>query len=325
MQADEPQRGPDSGYYCHVTHLVRVSLKQSFWTGGWSALRIAARRFRADDFADLAAGLTYYSVLSLFPASAVLLSLIALVGSPESAVAALITILREVTGPLVLAELEPILVNLSLAQAAGWGLALGLAGAVWSASGYVGALGRAMNRVHDVREGRPAWKLRLVNLALTFVLLLVAAIALIGLVVSGPLASGVGAALGADDLVVRIWAIAKWPMVAGLVTFMVALLYYVTPDVERPGFRWISPGVFVALVMWATASAGFALYVANFAQYDRFYGTLAGAVLLLLWLWITNLALLFGAVLDAQARPKEVGPTGTPVAARPRTRHQERP
>ena len=307
-----------------MTHPARPLPTLRSWTGWWNALRNAAQKFRADECPDLAAGLTYYSVLSLFPASAVLLSLIAVVGDPKSAVEALLTMLRGVAGPTVLAELEPILVSLSRAQAAGWGLALGLAGAVWSASGYVGALGRAMNRIYGVREGRPAWKLRIINLTLTFALLLVTAIALIGLVVSGPLATGVGAALGADDFVIRAWAIAKWPIVAGLVTLMLALLYYVTPDVERPGFRWISPGAVVALAMWATSSAGFALYVANFAQYDRIYGTLAGAVLLLLWLWITNLALLFGAELDAVARSQEAAPKGTQAAAPPRRPRPER-
>lgn len=289
-----------------MTHHRFVEPDRSAPTGWWSALRCTAQEYRADECPDLAAGLTYYSVLSLFPAAAVLLSLLAVVGDPDAAVAALLTTLRAVAGPTVLAELEPILVRLSEARAAGWGLALGLTGAVWSASGYVGAFGRALNRIQGVREGRPAWKLRLINIALTLVLLLVAALALFGLVVSGPLATGVGDALGAEIVVIQTWSIAKWPIVAALVAFMVALLYYATPDMTRTAFRWISPGAVVAMFTWASASAIFALYVANFAQYDRVYGSLAGAVLLLLWLWITNLALLFGAELDVVLRREEV-------------------
>jgi membrane protein len=304
--------------------------------GWWRALRRTTQQYRADDCPDLAAGLTYYSVLSLFPAAVVLLSLIAVIGDPQEAVETLLTMLRPVAGPAVLTDLEPILVSLSQSRAAGWGLAVGLTGAVWSASGYVGAFGRALNRILGVRETRAAWKLRLLNIALTLVLLTVAALALIGLVVSGPLATGVGATLGADTAVIQIWSIAKWPLVAALVVFIVAVLYDVAPDLQRPGVRWISPGAFVALVIWATASALFAVYVANFGQYDRIYGSLAGAVLLLLWLWITNLALLFGAELNAQLRRPEAPPapqgpdqvaatTGKHLVASPRRPRSEQP
>lgn len=316
-----------------MTH-VHLDPDQKERTSWWRSLRRTTEQYRADNCPDLAAGLTYYSVLSVFPAAVVLLSLIAVVGDPEAAVEALLTMLRPVAGPAVLTELEPILVTLSQTRAAGWGLAIGLAGAIWSASGYVGAFGRALNRILEVHEARAAWKLRLINIGLTLVLLMMAALALIGLVLSGPLATGVGAALGADDVVIQAWSIGKWPLVVAMVAFMIALLYSVAPDVQRTGFRRISAGAVVALTIWATASALFALYVANFAQYDRIYGSLAGAVLLLLWLWLTNLALLFGAELNAELQGRRavqpaaepgVRTTETRMAAVPRTRRPERP
>jgi membrane protein len=191
-------------------------------------------------------------------------------------------------------------VQLSNSSGAGFGLVLGLVVALWSASGYVGAFGRGMNRVYEVAEGRPIWKLRPLMLLVTVVTVVLTAVVALGLVLTGTAAQAVGDALGLGSSVVTVWNIAKWPVLLLVVMFVVGLLYYATPNVKQPGFRWISVGAAVAILIWMLASAAFGFYVANFGSYDKTYGSLAGVVVFLLWLWITNLALLFGAELDAE-------------------------
>lgn len=262
--------------------------------------RKTLREFMDDDCTDLAAALTYYAVLALFPAMIALLSVLSLVGQGESAVASLLDIAEQLGAGSAVDTLEPVLLELSRAPRAGLALVLGLVIALWSASGYVTSFGRAMNRIYEIGEGRPIWKLRPAMLALTaFLVVLVAIVALL-LVVSGPVAQAVGDILGLGSTAVLVWNILKWPLLLAIVVAVVAVLYYFTPNVRQPRFRWISVGAVVAIVVWILASALFGLYVANFASYDATYGALAGIVVLLLWLWITNLALLFGAELDAE-------------------------
>ncbi len=177
---------------------------------------------------------------------------------------------------------------------------IGLLGALWSASGYVGAFGRAMNAVYEIEEGRPFWKLRPVMLLVTLVAILLVAVVLVMLVVSGPLASSIGSVIGVSDQAVTAWNIAKWPVIVAFVVVIVAILYYATPNVKQPKFRWLSVGAVVAILAWILASVAFGFYVATFGSYNKTYGSLAGAVVGLLWLWITNLALLFGAELDSE-------------------------
>lgn len=258
------------------------------------------REFSADQCTDLAAVLTYYAVLALFPAALAMLSLLGLVGQGREAVDALLQILRDTGAGGAADTLEPTLVQLSNSSGAGFGLVLGLVVALWSASGYVGAFGRGMNRVYEVAEGRPIWKLRPIMLLVTVVTVLLTAAVALGLVLTGTAAQAVGDALGLGSSVVTVWNIAKWPVLLLVVMFIVGLLYYATPNVKQPGFRWISVGAAVAIFIWVLASAAFGFYVANFGSYDRTYGSLAGVVVFLLWLWITNLALLFGGELDAE-------------------------
>jgi membrane protein len=177
---------------------------------------------------------------------------------------------------------------------------IGLATALWSASGYVGSFGRAMNRIYEIREGRPFWKLRPVMLLVTLIALILVAAVAIALVVSGPAADAVGNAIGIGSTGVLVWNIAKWPVILLAVVLVVAILYYATPNVKQPKFRWISVGALLAILVWIIASAAFGFYVATFSSYNKTYGTLAGVVVFLLWLWITNLALLFGAELDSE-------------------------
>jgi membrane protein len=263
-------------------------------------LRRTAREFSTDQCTDLAAALTYYGVLALFPALVALVSLLGVLGQGRSTVDALLTVVDQVGPSSAVATLRPTIEGLVTAQGAGLALVLGLLGALWSASGYVGAFGRAMNRVYEVGEGRPVWKLRPLQLLVTLLLLVLVAVSLVALVVTGPVAQAVGDAVGLGSTAVLVFDVAKWPAIIALVVLVVAVLYYATPNVQQPRFRWISIGAFLAIVVWVLASALFGLYVAMFSSYDKTYGSLAGVVVFLLWLWITNLALLFGAELDAE-------------------------
>ncbi len=190
--------------------------------------------------------------------------------------------------------------SISRSTGAGLTLVLGLLTALWSASGYVGAFGRAMNRIYEIGEGRPFWKLRPLQVVITLIAVVLVALVALSLVVTGPLAQAVGSAIGLGSTAVTVWNIAKWPVLVAVVVLIVAILYYATPNVKQPRFRWISTGAAVAILVWVVASAAFGFYVANFSSYNKTYGTLAGVIVFLLWLWITNLALLFGAEVDAE-------------------------
>ncbi|WP_374456693.1 YihY/virulence factor BrkB family protein [Nocardioides sp.] len=272
-------------------------LTKPSWT---YVLRKTVREFSDDQCTDLAAALTYYAVLAMFPAALAMLSVVGLVSDGRETVNTLLGILRDIGAGSAADTLEPTLVQLSQGSGAGLGLVLGLAAALWSASGYTGAFGRGMNRIYEIDEGRPIWKLRPMMLLVTLVTVVLAAAVLVGLVITGPAAEAVGDAIGLGSTVVTVWNIAKWPVMLLVVMLIVGLLYYATPNVKQPKFRWISVGAAVAILIWIVASALFGFYVANFSSYDKTYGSLAGVIVFLLWLWITNLALLFGGELDAE-------------------------
>ena len=262
--------------------------------------RKTMREFSKDQCTDLAAALTYYAVLALFPALIAVVSLIGLVGDPEETTQALLGIVGDLGQQSTVDTLREPIRQLTQAPAAGLALVTGLLGALWSASGYVGAFGRAMNRMYEVREGRPFWKLRPVMLLVTLVAVIIIAVIGLSLVVSGPVAEAVGDAVGLGGFAVTVWNIAKWPVLAGLIVVVIAILYYATPNVKQPAFKWMSIGAGIAIVVAVVASALFGLYVANFSSYSETYGSLAGVIVFLLWLWIINLALLFGAEFDAE-------------------------
>jgi membrane protein len=262
--------------------------------------RKTLREFSADQCTDLAAALTYYAVLALFPTAIALLSLVGIFGQGSKTVDTLLGVVSDAGGSSVAQTLRPTLETLSQTPRAGLALILGLVGALWSASAYVGAFGRAMNRIYEIGEGRPAWKLRPVMFLVTFVLVVLVAVASLALVVSGPLTQSLGNALGLGSAAVLAWRIAKWPVLLIVAAVIVATLYYATPNVKQTKFRWLSIGALVAIIAWVLLSIAFGLYVANFSSYNKTYGALAGVIVFLLWLWITNLALLFGAELDAE-------------------------
>ena len=248
---------------------------------------------------DLAAGLTYRMVLSTFPALIALVSMLSLVGQSGS----LETVLQQ-ADRVVPADtwktIEPALSAVLTAPAPGLGLVLGLVIALWTASGYTKAFGRAMNRIYDVPEGRGLIKINAQMYLFTALLLALGAIALVIFVVSGPIAEFIGGLIGLGGTAVTVWNIAKWFLLAGVVIVVVALLYYATPNVKQPRFRWISIGAVVAIVVSVLATLGFFFYVTNFGNYNATYGALAGVVVLLLWLYIVNAVLLLGAEIDAE-------------------------
>jgi membrane protein len=263
-------------------------------------LRKTRREFGDDQCTDLAAALTYYSVLAIFPAAIALVSLLGVVGQAQQSVNTVLDVLRPLVSANTLGTVQPALDHIANSRGAGLGLVLGLLGALWAASGYVSAFGRAMNRIYEIDEGRPFWKLRPVMLLVTLVAILLVALVLVMLIVTGPLATSIGDQIGLGSQALTVWNIAKWPVIALIVMLVVAMLYYATPNVRQPRFRWLSLGAAVAIVIWVVASVAFAFYVATFGSYDKTYGSLAGVVVGLLWIWITNLALLLGAEIDSE-------------------------
>ncbi len=272
------------------------------------------REFSEDQCTDQAAALTYYAVLAMFPAVLALMSILGLVGqSADKTVDAVLDVLRPLVSTGTLDTLEPVIRDLSTSQGAGLTLVVGLLGALWSASGYVGAFGRAMNRIYEIDEGRPFWKLRPTMLLITLVAVVLSALVLVMLVVSGPLAQSIGDKVGLGDAALTAWTIVKWPVLLVVVVLIVAMLYYATPNVKQPKFRWVSVGAGVAILIWVIASVGFAFYVANFGSYNKTYGSLAGVIVALLWLWITNVALLLGAELDSELERSRELQAGIPA------------
>ena len=256
-----------------------------------------------DNLTDWAAALTYYGVLAMFPAVIALVSIVGLVFDPRQIADALTSILNEIAPGTAAQTFSGVIQQLAGSTAtAGLGLVLGLAGALWGASGYVGAFTRAANVIWETPEGRPFWKLKPLQLLLTLIGVLFTALIAGAVVLSGPIVDAVGRALGLGSTAVTVWSFAKWPVLAAIVAVMIAVLYYMAPNVRLRGFRWVSPGAAFALLVWAVASALFAFYVANFGSYNKTYGTLAGVVVFLVWFWLTNLALLIGVELDAERK-----------------------
>jgi len=260
----------------------------------------ALSEFSKDDCTDLAASLTYFAVLSLFPALLAIVSLLGVFGQGEATTRAITGFLDQYAPAELVTLLENPINNLTTSTGAGLALFTGIVGALWTASGYTGAFGRAMNRIYEVEEGRPIWKLRPVNLLVTLLLVLIVVLILVMVVVSGSIAQFVGDLVGLGDTAVTVWNIAKWPVVVVLAVVLIAVLYYFTPNVRQPKFRWISMGSIVALAVAALAAAGFAFYVSNFSSYNATYGIIGSVIVLLLGLWIMNNVLLLGAEIDAE-------------------------
>jgi membrane protein len=286
-----------------------TDLRRRSW---WQAVKRTVSRFRAENFTDWAAALTYYGVLSIFPMLIVLVSILGLIG--ESATQPLIDNIASLAPGPAGDILTNAITEIAKSQSsAGFALVLGIAAALWSASGYVGAFTRASNQIYETAEGRPFWKLRPLQIAISAGLVVMLAASAVAVVITGPLAREIGDVIGVGGTAVTVWDIAKWPVIALVVITMISILYYVAPNVRHPGFQWITPGGVIAVVAWLLASAAFAVYVANFSSYNATYGSLAGIIVFLIWLWLSNVAILLGAGLNAELERSRELEAGEPM------------
>ena len=285
--------------------------------GLFPTLKRTFKEFSQDNLTDWAAALTYYGVLALFPALIALVSIVGLVFDPQQVTKTLTDTVTAVSpGASVDALKGPIESITSSKSKSGIALIVGVLAALWSASGYVGAFMRASNVMFEVDEGRPIYKLRPLQMLVTLAMIMLIAIAAIGIVVSGPVAKALGESIGLGDTAITVFNIAKWPVILGIVTLMLAVLYYAAPNAKLRGFKFITPGGIVAVVIAIVASALFAFYVANFGSYDKTYGSLAGVVLFLVWMWIINVAVLLGMELNAERERDIQIKDGVPDAER---------
>jgi len=302
-----------------------TGLRVRSWFG---VLKRTVTEFRADNLTDLAAALTYYGVLAIFPAILALVSILGLIG--PSATQPLIQNLGKVApGPAQQIFTSAINSLQSSRGTAGVIFIVGIAAALWSASGYIAAFMRASNTIYDIEEGRPFWVTIPVRLIVTLVVVLLLAISAVAVVVTGGLAKQVGNLVGVGGTAVTVWDIAKWPVLILFVSFIFSILYWASPNVKHPGFRWLSPGGVFAVLVWLIASGAFAFYVANFSSYNKTYGALAGVIIFLVWLWLSNTALLLGAEFNAElerGRQIEAGhPADREPFVEPRKARKRRP
>jgi membrane protein len=290
-----PDAGPDS-----PRHLGGRS-----W---WAAIKRTIKEFSDDNLTDWAAALTYYGVLSIFPGLLVLVSLMGLLD--KSTTNEIVGNILSLVPGSIRGGIQSTVDELQRSRAAGLVAILGLAGALWSASGYVGAFMRAANAIYDVPEGRPVWKTVPVRLGVTVVTGVLLVVSALLVVFTGRLAELAGNAIGLGSTFVTIWDILKWPVLVILVSLMFAILYWASPNARQGGFHWITPGGLLAVLLWIAASVGFSVYVSNFGSYNKTYGALAGVIVFLVWLWISNIAVLFGAEFDAELERQRTAEAG---------------
>jgi membrane protein len=276
----------------------------------------ARREFKRDNLTDLAASLTYYGLLSIAPALVVLVAALGLLGRDATA-----QVIDQVQAVAPGSSAEFVRTLIAQAQAnrasAGLGAAVGLLVALWSASGYVSAFMRASNVIYDIPEGRPIWKTVPVRVGVTVLAVVVMVVSAVIVVVSGPVARQVGQLVGAGDTGLLLWNILKWPLLLLLVSVLFAVLFWASPNARLGGVRWVSPGGILAVLIWVVVSGLFALYVAYFSSYDRTYGSLAGVVVFLVWLWLTNIAILLGAEVNAELDRARAMAAGAPEDLEP--------
>jgi membrane protein len=270
------------------------------------------KEFQADNLTDLAAALTYYGILAVFPAVIALISIVGLLGhsATQTLIANIDTLAPGPGKQVIHSAIEGLQKSRG---SAGILFVVGIAGALWSASGYVGAFMRASNAIYDIDEGRPFWMTAPVRLAVTVVMVVLLALSALAVVITGGLAGQVGKVLGVGSSAVTVWDIAKWPVLLLVVGLMFAILYWAAPNVRHPGFRWLTPGGVFAVVTWVLASGLFALYVSSFSSYNKTYGALAGVIIFLVWLWISNVAILLGAELNAEVARGRLIEAGHPA------------
>ncbi|WCN83594.1 YihY/virulence factor BrkB family protein [Micromonospora sp. LH3U1] len=282
-------------------------MRQLSWRTWRGVLVRSVQGFVNDNCSDWAAALTYYGVLALFPSAIVVVALVGLVSTGERTVDTVVDLVNQVGAGSVLADDEGGVVGVIRSVVLEQSnpkllLSFGLLGALWSASGFIGAFTRASNAVYGVSEGRPVWKLRPLQIGLAAITLVLLAVVALALIVSGPVTDAVGDLINAGGLARTVWSVAKWPALAMIMMVLLSLLFWIAPNVRQPRFRWLTPGGGVALLVWALASFGFGLYVANFGSYDTTYGSLGAAIAFLVWLYLSNSALMLGVQINAEVQ-----------------------
>lgn len=284
---------------------------------GWlEVLKRSVKQFKHDDITDRAAALTYYGVLAIFPGVLVLVSILGLLGT--STTQKVLDNVKQLAPGGVSDFLRSIVEQVQgKAGAAGIAAVAGIALALWSASGYVAGFMRASNAIYDVDEGRPIWKTATVRLGITLILVVMLVVSAFMVVVSGPIATQLGKAFGIGDTALLVWNIAKWPVLLVIVSMMFSLLYKASPNVKQPGMRWITPGGVIAVIVWLIASGIFAVYVSFSGSYNKTYGSLATVIVFLVWLWITNIAILLGAEFNAETQRERAIQAGMPADLEP--------
>ncbi|MGW4156507.1 YihY/virulence factor BrkB family protein [Micromonospora chersina] len=278
-------------------------VRQLSWATWRGVLLRAGRNFVKDNCADWAAALTYYGVLALFPSTIVVVALVGLVSDGPRTVDTVIDLAREIGAGSVVGNDAFVTVVRNVVEQQGSAkvlLSFGLLGALWSASGFIGAFTRASNAIYGVEEGRPFYRLRPMQIGLAGVSLVLLAVVAVGLIVSGPVTDFVGDRLHAGGLTRQVWTVAKWPLLALVAMTLLSLLFWIAPNVRQPRFRWLTPGGALALLVWVVASFGFGLYVANFGSYDVTYGSLGAVIAFLVWLYLSNCALMLGVQVNAE-------------------------
>ncbi|HVD90381.1 MAG TPA: YihY/virulence factor BrkB family protein [Jatrophihabitantaceae bacterium] len=284
-----------------------TELDKPSWLG---VLRRSLRGFKTDNLSDWAAALTYRGVLCLAPGLLILVAILGLLG--KSTTDTLLANVGDLAPSGVRSVLEQVVHNVQSSKSAGFAGVIGLVIAVWSASSYVAAFMRASNAIYEVGEGRPVWKTVPVRLGVTLIMLVLLVISAAIVVFSGPLADKLGQAIGVGHTAVTVFGIVKWPVLIVIVSLMLAILYYACPNVKQSGVQWISPGGVLAVIIWIVVSGLFAVYVANFGSYNKTYGTLASVVVFMVWLWLTNLAILLGAEFNAELQHARAIKSGAP-------------
>jgi membrane protein len=287
LSAPGPDEGPDSP----------LALKGK---GIFAAVKRTFKQFSEDNVSDWAAALTYYGVLSIFPGALVLVSILGMLS--DNGQQTVQSAVNEVAGgnEQIQSLVGTVLGQVKDTGAAGLAAIIGILAAFWSASGYIAAFMRASNAIYDVPEGRPIWKTLPIRVGVTAVIGIMLIVSAAIVIFTGDLAQVVGDQIGLGSAAVTAWNIAKWPVLVILVSLMFAILYWASPNAKTGGFRWVSPGGIFAVILWLLASAAFAIYLANFANYNKTYGTLGGVIAFLVWLWISNIAILLGAEMDAE-------------------------
>jgi len=285
VDAVPPDAGPDKPTQLRAKGLL-------------AAVKRTVKQFSSDNLSDWAAALTYYGVLSIFPGALVLVSIVGLLGTNGQTTVT--KTVHEIAGNKQIEDLIATVLQQVQGPGAGFAAIIGVVLAFWSASGYVAAFMRASNAVYDVPEGRPIWKTLPIRVGVTGVVGLMLIVSAGIVVFTGSLAEVVGEKLHFGGVAVTVWGVAKWPVLIVLVSLMFAILYWASPNARTGGFRWVSPGGIFAVLLWLVASGAFAIYLANFANYSKTYGTLGGVIAFLVWLWISNIAILLGAELDAE-------------------------